>query len=112
MTKPAVGPHLAAPHATGLHAGAVIVAVASGLCALVALAVGSPLQFGSALAVFAAGWIAADFLQSTTRREPAAQRCAAPTARLNRGPDTCRVVHVAGDRHFSRPVPRTMHLAA
>ncbi len=99
----------ATPHqrAAALHAGAVIVAVVSGACALVALAAGSPLQFGTALAVFGAGWIVADFFQSTAGREPGVQQYAVQAARLQPGRETCRVVHLGGGEHFSLPAPRT-----
>lgn len=89
-----------------LRGGAIAIAVMCGVCALVALAVGSPLQFGVALASCAAGWIAADFFDRTAEHEPAVQRCAVPAARLNPGCGSGRVVYVGGHEYFSRPSPR------
>jgi hypothetical protein len=62
---------------TLLYAGTLAVAVVSGICALVALAAGSPLQFGVTSAVFGAGWIATDFIERTTERgqERFARQC-------------------------------------
>ncbi len=96
-------------HATTLQTAAVAIAVVSGICALVALAAGSPLQFGVALAVFGSGWIAADFIGSTVarERERAAQRCAFPAARLNAGYGSSRIVCSGGGDHFPRTAPRT-----
>lgn len=48
---------------TTLRAGAIALTMLSGACALTALVVGSPLQFGVSLALAAAGWIGADFLE-------------------------------------------------
>jgi hypothetical protein len=42
-----------------IHSGAISLAFVSGTCALVALLLGSPLEFGSALAICASGWIVA-----------------------------------------------------
>jgi hypothetical protein len=42
-----------------IHAGAISFAFVSGTLALVALLLGSPLQFGSALAMCGTGWIVA-----------------------------------------------------
>lgn len=96
------------PHMTTLHTAAVAIAVVSGICALVALAAGSPLQFGVALALFGTGWIAADFIESSAQRgqERAAHWCAVPVARPNPRYGSCRVVYVGGAEHFSQPVSR------
>lgn len=62
MTKPDFRPAIPVPardpRLAALHAVVLVDAVVSGICALVALAAGSPLQFGVALALFGAGWIA------------------------------------------------------
>ena len=65
---------------TALRAGAIAVAALSGACALIALAVGSPLQFGVSLALCAAGWIAVDFFERTHAPHPHA----IPVAPINR----------------------------
>jgi uncharacterized membrane protein len=52
------------PRLTTLHICAITLSVVSGTCALVALAAGSPLEFGVALALSAAWLIAADFIES------------------------------------------------
>ena len=101
MAKSAIPPQSHDPRVTALHAGAVVVTAVSGICALVALAAGSPLQFGSALAAFAAGWIAADFFQSAVGREPAVQRCAVPAERPRSRHESCRVVYAGGDERCS-----------
>ena len=43
--------------------GAIVVAVVTGFYALVALLVGSPLEFGVALALCGGCWVAADFIE-------------------------------------------------
>jgi hypothetical protein len=67
---------------TTLHTGAITSAILSGACALVALVVGSPLEFGVALAFCGAAWVAADFIERTVERERAARQRAvfAPSA--------------------------------
>ncbi len=109
MATPGIPPQVRYPHVTTLHAGVVIIAIVSGICALVALAAGSPLQFGVALALFGAAWIAADFIESTVERERerGAQRYAVPAARLHPGYGSRRVVYVGGGERFSRPAPHT-----
>jgi hypothetical protein len=88
---------------TALRAGAITIAFVSGTLALVALAVGSPLQFGAALALCGAGWIATDFIEYTA--VPAGRRCAVPAERLNSGYEICRVVHIGARERFSAPTP-------
>lgn len=88
---------------TALRAGAITIAFVSGTLALVALAVGSPLQFGTALALCGAGWIATDFIEHTAI--PARRRCAVPAERLNAGFETCRVVHIGARECFPAPTP-------
>lgn len=53
---------------TILHAGAIASAILSGAYALVALAVSTPFEFGVALAVCGASWIAADYVERTAER--------------------------------------------
>ncbi len=65
---------------TALRAGAIVVAMLSGTCAFIALAVGSPLQFGVSLALSAAGWIGADFFERVHAPRPHA----IPVAPINR----------------------------
>lgn len=53
---------------TALRTGAIASAIVSGTYALVALAIGTPLEFGVALALCGASWIAADYLERTVQR--------------------------------------------
>jgi len=62
MASPGIAQQARDPRVTALHASALTIAVLSGTCALVALVAGSPLEFGVALALCGAGWIAADFI--------------------------------------------------
>ncbi|MGB8387582.1 MAG: hypothetical protein WCE76_07025 [Mycobacterium sp.] len=99
---------------TALHAGAITIAVLSGICALAALAAGSPLEFGVALALFGVGWIAADFIEWTIERdrERAARRGALPAARSYPDHNPCHVVFIGRGAHFSRPAPRAVSRSA
>ncbi len=106
MAKPGIPSQVQDPRVTTLYAGALVIAVVSGICALVALAAGSPLQFGVALALFGAGWIAADFIERTVERERAARRCAVPASWPIPSYGSCRVVYVGRGEHFSPPAPR------
>ncbi|HTX96725.1 MAG TPA: hypothetical protein VME67_18830 [Mycobacterium sp.] len=90
-------------YVAAFRAGIVTVAAISGILALVALAAGSPLQFGLALASFGAAWIAADFLASRVERGRATQPCMAPIARPYPGYRSRRVVYFVGDESFSQP---------
>ena len=65
--------------------GAIVVAIVSGFYSLAALLVGSPLEFGAALASCGACWVAADFIEWTGERERAAGRQPVPAALLNSG---------------------------
>ena len=65
--------------------GAIVVAIVSGFYALAALLVGSPLEFGVALASCGGCWVAADFIEWTVERERAAGRRPVPAALLNSG---------------------------
>lgn len=64
------------------HASAVVVAFASGTFALVAMLVGTPLQFGIALALCGAGWIVAHFVERQAEQGLERRRRAAPAADL------------------------------
>jgi hypothetical protein len=63
--------------------GAIVVAIGSGFYALAALLVGSPLEFGVALASCGGCWVAADFIEWTVERERAAGRRPVPAVLLN-----------------------------
>ena len=95
------------PRMTTLRLGATTVAFLSGVLALVALAVGSPLQFGVALASCGAGWIAADFIRWTVEYERAARRCAVPVARLSPGYPSSHVVYIGGGACSSHATHRS-----
>ena len=58
--------------------GAIVVAAVSGFCALAALCVGSPLAFGTALAICGASWVVADFIEWMVGREGGAGRRLVP----------------------------------
>jgi hypothetical protein len=83
--------------------GAIVVAIVSGLYALAALLVGSPLEFGAALASCGACWVAADFIEWTVDRERAAGRRPAPAALVRSDYGSSYPVHVGADEYFSRP---------
>ena len=70
----------------GIIAGTAI----SGICAVVALVAGSPLEFGVSTALCAGCLIAVDFIESSVRGRRGARASA-----------SCRVVFV-GDRHAAR----------
>lgn len=89
--------HVRHSRVTPAYAGALIIATISGFCALFALAAGSPLQFGVALALCGGGWIAADFVERTARR---ARRGSALAG------DPCRVVYIGHRERLSSPAPR------
>lgn len=103
------------PWVTVLYVGTVAVAGVSGICALAALATGSPLQFGVAAALFGAGWIAADFIERTVARGQVrfARRHAVMAVRHAPTYRPSRVVYAGRCEHFSRSTPRvTSKLAA
>ena len=103
MAMPGIPPQARDPRMTTLHTGAIASAIVSGTYALVALIAGSPLEFGVALALWGAWWIAVDFIEWTVERERAARRCAVSAARLDPGYGSCRVAFVGGGEYFSRP---------
>jgi hypothetical protein len=98
MATPNVSSRTRHPSITTLHICAITISVFSGTCALVALAAGSPLEFGVALAFCAAWLIAVDFIESSVERERerAARRCALPAAQLNPAHDSRRVILLGG----------------
>jgi hypothetical protein len=60
-----------------MHTSAVAVAFVSGTLALVAMLVGSPLQFGVTLALCGVGWIVAHFVEQLAEQDLARPRRAA-----------------------------------
>lgn len=92
-----------------IHTGAVIIAILSGSYSLVALLVGSPPEFGVALALCGACWIAAHFIERTVERERAPHGRAVSAARLNRAYGSCHVVFVGAGEYSTRAAhrPRT-----
>ncbi len=107
MAMPGIPPQARDPRMTTLHTGAIASANLSGTYALVALVVGSPLEFGVALALCGAWWIAADFIEWTVggERAHAARRRAVPAVRLNPGYGSCHAVFVGAGESSWRPVP-------
>lgn len=91
------------PRVTLLYVGALAVAGVSGICALAALATGSPLQFGVAAALFGAGWIAADFIERTVGRGHAsfARQHAVTAVRHAPTYRPSRVVYAGRCEHFT-----------
>lgn len=88
---------------TTFRTGAIVVAIGSGFYALAALLVGSPLEFGVALASCGGCWVTADFIEWTVERERAAGRRPVPAALLNSGYGSSYPVRVGADEYFSRP---------
>ncbi|ORB72996.1 hypothetical protein [Mycobacterium scrofulaceum] len=111
MTKPDFRPAIPVPardpRLAVLHAVTLVVAVVSGICALVALSAGSPLQFGVALALFGAGWIASDFIERTVEcgQERLPRQRAVAVARTVPAYRPTRVVYAGRHEDFSRPAP-------
>jgi hypothetical protein len=106
MASPGIAQQARDPRVTALHASALTIAVLSGTCALVALVAGSPLEFGVALALCGAGWIAADFIDWAVEDAHADRRCAIPAAGI--GPDygSPRLVFIGSGECSSRPMRR------
>jgi uncharacterized membrane protein len=69
MDTPGIPSRTRHPRPTTLHICAITLSVVSGTYALVALAAGSPLEFGVAVAFCAAWLIAADFIETNVERE-------------------------------------------
>ena len=88
------------------RAGAVIAAIASGFYAMVALVVGSPLEFGVALALCAAGWVAADFIDWAVEDAHADRRCATAAAGIGPGYGSPRLAFIGSGECSSRPMRR------
>ncbi|MGD1171006.1 hypothetical protein ACKUVQ_20580 [Mycobacterium seoulense] len=111
---PGLRGHARDPRATPLYATTVVVTVLSGICALVALAAGSPLQFGVASAIFGAGWIAADFIERTIEpgQQRVAQRWVATAARPSPAYRPSRVVYAGRCERFSQPTARVVSKSA
>jgi hypothetical protein len=63
MTAYNVSDNPQSQHIASVHAAAISVAFVSGTLALVALLLGSPLEFGSALALCGTAWIVANFAE-------------------------------------------------
>lgn len=68
-----------------IHASAVAVAFVSGTFALAAMLVGTPTQFGVALALCGAGWIVTHFAERLAEQDLAQRRRLAPAADLVNG---------------------------
>lgn len=105
MAMPGIPPQARDPRMTILHIGAIASAIVSGSYALVALVAGPPVEFGVALALCGAWWIAADFIEWTVEGERAARRRAVSAVRLNPGYGSCRVVFVGAGESSWRPAP-------
>lgn len=104
MNMPGIDPNLGRPM-MAFRTAAIAVAIVSGICAMVALLVGSPLEFGVALASCGLCWVAADSIEWTVQRERAAGRQPALAALLNSGYSSYPAC-VGVDEYFSRPPSR------
>lgn len=102
---PGIDPNLRRPM-MAFRTAAIAVAIVSGVCALVALLVGSPLEFGVALASCGLCWVAADSIEWTVQRERAAGRQPVLAALLNSGYGSCYPARVGAGEYFSRPPSR------
>jgi len=73
-------------HIASVQAAGILVAFVSGTLALVALFLGSPLEFGSALAVCSTAWIVANFAERLAEQKRTDHRLTfrSGTARLRR----------------------------
>lgn len=87
-----------------IHSGAISLAFVSGTFALVALILGSPLEFGSALAICASGWIVAHIAERFAEQERARHRRALETTR-----HTASTHSATGHLRLSAPVPIHCH---
>jgi hypothetical protein len=105
MVAPGIPPQTRDSYITTLRVCAIAVSAVSGVCTVVALAVGSPLEFGVAMALCAGWLIAADFIGSSVERQRAARQCAVPSARFNRAAEPYRFVF-AGGEPGARPLRR------
>ncbi len=106
MASPDITKQARDPRVTALHASALTIAVVSGSYALVALVAGSPLEFGVALALCAAGCVADDFIEWTVEEFYADRRRAIPAAGIGPGYGFPRVVVIGSGEFSSRPTHR------
>jgi hypothetical protein len=90
-----------------LRVCAIAISAVSGICAVVALAVGSPLEFGVAMALCAGWLIAADFIESSAEGQRAARQLAVPSAQFKRASEPYRVVFAGGEPSARPPRRRT-----
>jgi hypothetical protein len=97
MATPRIAQQARDSRMTALHASAFTIAVLSGACALAALVAGSPLEFGVALALSSAGWVAADFIEWSVEGQRAGRRSAWPAATIGLAYGPRRVVFVGGE---------------
>jgi hypothetical protein len=105
MDMPGIDPNLGRPM-VAFRTAAIAVAIVSGICGLVAFLVGSPLEFGVALASCGVCWVAADSIEWTVQRERAAGRQPVLAALLNSGYGSSYPARVGAGEYFSRPPPR------
>lgn len=105
MVAPGIPSQTRDSYITTLRVCAIAVSAVSGICAVIALAVGSPLEFGVAMALCAGWLIAADFIESSVEGQRAARRRAVPSAQFNRSSEQYRVLF-AGGEPSARPLRR------
>ena len=89
-----------------LHTAAIVVALVSGSYALIALVVGSPVEFGITLALCGAGWVGADFVERRAERADSGLRRTPMHGPRVRVPDAAKMpphtVHVGPGESRSR----------
>ncbi|MBY0443352.1 MAG: hypothetical protein K2Q25_14645 [Mycobacteriaceae bacterium] len=88
--------------ATTAHATATIIAILTGSYALVALLIGSPLEFGLSLAVCSTCWIAAYYVERTVEQEHASARRIVMRERFAAGDGFDQPLFVGGDAYRPR----------
>jgi hypothetical protein len=88
-----------------VYAGAISVAFVAGTFALVALLLGSPLEFGSALAICGTGWIVAHIAEQFAEQERTRRRLALESTR-RAAPRVPRLVTFASARQYNHVLSR------
>lgn len=88
--------------ATTAHATATIIAILTGSYALVALLIGSPLEFGLSLAVSSTCWIAAYYVEQAVEQAHTAARHSLARRRFNPAEGFDQPLFVGGDAYRPR----------
>jgi hypothetical protein len=89
-----------------IHTCAIGVALVCGSYALVALITGSPLEFGIALALCGAGWVAANYIEWTVEHDRRARPRVRPARVVNADHWSTHAVFVSTKREGPRVITR------